>query len=409
MSAYHRGSGRLRLLARFSAIEFLFYAFGSLLSYQTVFLRDVVGLGSAQIGVLTAVCAIVSLAVIPLWGMLSDRLYSARAVFGLCIAGASCSCLALSFLDSRFAGAPWLAYPLLIFKYIFHQPSNSLMDGWAIGELSPLGIGYGAVRVWGSVGFALFNVLLGLTVGRVLSLPAAFRLCSGLGLVLAVLSFTSRGGGASGVSRAPAPGGIPILLRNVRFMTYLLFCIAPNIFVGVTIVYFPYILEAAQVSSDMAGIFTGFRSVFEIASMLLLVTALRKKVALPYIVALPGLFGAAEHLLYGFRSGAIPLLVSMAFSGLAGGVFYSMGPSYIHSLVPERLQNTAQSMAAMVTTFTAVLGSYLGGVLIQRFGVLTLTRGCGVLMATLSAAFLLSHVLTRTPFFLKRGESPENA
>lgn len=397
------GFERLRLLVRFSAIEFLFYAFGSLLSYQTVFLRDIMGFDSAQVGALTAVCAIISLVFIPLWGMLSDRLRSARAVFGLCIAGASLSCLALSFLDSRFAGAPWLIYPLLVLKYIFHQPSNSLMDGWAISELSPLGVGYDTVRVWGSVGFALFNVLLGLTVGRFLSLPAAFRLCSGLGLLLAMLSFTGRGSGSPGPAAPAAPGGIPTLLRNVRFMTYLLFCIAPNIFVGVTIVYFPYILETGQISSGMVGIFTGFRSVFEIATMLLLVTALRKRVTLPYIVALPGLFGAAEHLLYGVWPGPAPLFVSMALSGLAGGVFYSMSPSYIHSLVPDELQNTAQSMAAMVTTFVAVLGSYLGGILIQRFGILTLTRGCGLLMMVLSAAFLLSHVLTRTAFFLESG------
>lgn len=50
-------TARRRTLLRFSAAEFLFFAFGSLLSYQTVFLKDTLGLSSAEIGSLTAGCA----------------------------------------------------------------------------------------------------------------------------------------------------------------------------------------------------------------------------------------------------------------------------------------------------------------------------------------------------------------
>lgn len=350
-------TARRRTLLRFSAAEFLFFAFGSLLSYQTVFLKDTLGLSSAEIGSLTAGCAVISLAFIPLWGVLSDKLRSARVVFGLCMAGAAAATLLFSFLGAGLPAAPALIFLLLLLKYLFQQPTNSLLDGWAISELAPHGVAYSRVRVWGSVGFASFCLLLGLTVGKVLSVRMAFRLCAALGLALAAWTFAQRGGAASGVEAKPGLRDFLRLLKNKKFLMYLLFSIGPNIFVGVTLVYFPYVLELAGVSTDRIGIFTGL------------------------------------------RSGMAPIFVSMTLSGLAGGVFYGMGPAYIHSIVPAALQNTAQTLAAFVTTLVAVGGSFLGGRLISRFGILALTRGCGAVMLALSALFLLSQALWRTPFF----------
>ncbi len=392
-------TARRRTLLRFSAAEFLFFAFGSLLSYQTVFLKDTLGLSSAEIGSLTAGCAVISLAFIPLWGVLSDKLRSARVVFGLCMAGAAAATLLFSFLGAGLPAAPALIFLLLLLKYLFQQPTNSLLDGWAISELAPHGVTYSRVRVWGSVGFAFFCLLLGLTVGKVLSVRTAFRLCAALGLALAAWTFAQRGGAASGGEAKPGLRDFLRLLKNKKFLMYLLFSIGPNIFVGVTLVYFPYVLELAGVSTDRIGIFTGLRSGIEVLTMLVLLTLLSQRVSAGYLVALPGLFGGLEHLLYGSAPGMAPIFVSMTLSGLAGGVFYGMGPAYIHSIVPAALQNTAQTLAAFVTTLVAVGGSFLGGRLISRFGILALTRGCGAVMLALSALFLLSQALWRTPFF----------
>ena len=390
-----------RVLLRFSVAEFLFFAFGSLLSYQTVFLKDVLGLESASIGGLTAICAIISLAFIPLWGVLSDKLCSARVVFGLCMAGASVATLLFSFLGTHLTAAPALVFLLLLLKYLFQQPTNSLLDGWAISALAPRGIGYSRVRVWGSVGFASFCLLLGLTVGKVFSIQTAFHLCAGLGLALAAWTLVQRDGRIADAGRKPSQSDFFKLIKNKKFLMYLLFSIGPNIFVGVTLVYFPFVLEQVDVSTNQIGIFTGIRSVVEVLTMLILVALLSRKINVGYLVVLPGIFGGIEHLLYGSAPGAAEVFVSMAFSGLAGGVFYSLGPAYIHSIVPVALQNTAQTLAAFITTLVAVGGSYLGGRVIARFGILTLTRGCGALMLLLSALFLLSHAFWRTPFLHK--------
>lgn len=390
-----------RVLLRFAVTEFLFFAFGSLLSYQTVFLKDVLDLPSASIGSLTAICAIISLAFIPLWGVLSDKLRSARVVFGLCMAGASIATLLFSFLGAYLAATPALIFSLLLLKYLFQQPTNSLLDGWAISALAPCGIDYSRARVWGSAGFASFCLLLGLTVGKVISIQTAFQLCAGLGLALAAWTLVQRDGHIADSGKKPNRSDFFQLIRNKKFLMYLLFSIGPNIFVGVTLVYFPFVLEQVDVSANRIGIFTGLRSVVEVLTMLILVALLSKKINVGYLVVLPGIFGGIEHLLYGSAPGAAAVFASMTFSGLAGGVFYSLGPAYIHSIVPVALQNTAQTLAAFITTLVAVGGSYLGGRVIARFGVLALTRGCGVLMLLLSTVFLLSHAFWRTPFFRK--------
>ena len=62
-------------------------------------------------------------------------------------------------------------------------------------------------------------------------------------------------------------------------------------------------------------------------------------------------------------------------SGLAGGFFYSLGPSYIYEIVPDDVKSTAQTVNAMDLTLVSIVGSAVGGYVIEHWGVNVLTAG----------------------------------
>lgn len=101
------------------------------------------------------------------------------------------------------------------------------------------------------------------------------------------------------------------------------------------------------------------------------------------------LFGI-EHLCYGFAVGLTGMLCIMVLSGLAGGFFHSLGPSYIFEIVHPEVVNTAQTLNAMDLTLVSIVGSAVGGIVIERWEIHTMTTFCGILIMALTALFAVS-------------------
>lgn len=381
-------------LFRFSLIQALYFGIFAITSYQTIFLQDA-GMSSAQIGFITAVSSGTGLVFAPVWGIVSDRLHSAKGTFLLCISATALMYALLPMLGNA-AGGGFGFYAVYIPAiFAFKQASNAMLDSWCIGRLTPLGIGYGSVRMWGSAGYCVSSMLLGVLAERLLPVNRLFVLMLPL---LAVLLWTGSRVRQERTPKAqenPAEKGSPgLLLKNRRFLIYLCYALGLNIYLAVTLIFMPYILEAAGCKASQLGLVTGFRALIEIVSMFL-GAKLCKRVAVKYVMLLPGVLFGIEHLCYSFAAGIPSMLCIMALSGLAGGFFYSLGPSYIFEIVPGRVVHMAQTLNAMDLTLMSIVGSAVGGVVIKNWGVRTLTAACGFLILALTALFALS--LRREP------------
>lgn len=372
-----------KILLRFCLIQALYFGIFATTSYQTVYLQEV-GLTSAQIGWIVSISSLVGLVISPVWGLVSDRLHSAKGTFLLNVSVTALMYVALPLLGTATGDVFGFYVVFIPAIFAFKQASNAMLDSWCIGCLAPLGISYGSARMWGSMGYCLTSVLLGTLVGRYFSVRSTFW---AMVPMLAVLLWISGGIRPAPAQRVEgAKGGIRPLLHNRRFLIYLVYALGLNIYLAVTLIFMPYILEAAGCETSQVGIITGIRALAEIVSMFV-GARLSKRLPTKYVMILPGILFGVEHLCYCAASGMAGMLAIMLLSGLAGGFFYSLGPSYIYEIVPGEIVNTAQTMNAMDLTIVSIIGSAVGGVAIQNWGIHTVTTFCGLLILALTTLF----------------------
>lgn len=394
---------------RFSVMNALYFAIVAVTTYQTVYLQEA-GLSSSQIGSIVAAASFLGLIVIPVWGIVSDMLHSAKVPFLLCVLIMSVLYFVMPILERGEKGNVVFFSVLIPVIYLFKQPTNSMLDSWSISELTSLKVGYGQVRMWGSIGFAVVSAILGVTAGKVVNVSFLFYLM----LPLAVMMyFVGRKTSAhpkglkcrmpERVSSADAEGSIkkenkrsgrekvPVgkLFENRSLITYLIYALGLNIYTSVTLIFMPYILEAAGCKPEQIGLVTGFRALMEILSMYV-GSRLAGKIALRYIMILPGILFGLEQMFYRFAGNLFHILFIMVLSGLAGGFAYSLGPSYIYEIVPKEVVSTAQSCNAMILTITGIAGSAAGGYIIREWGIYTFTTGCAIFIGCLTVFFAVS-------------------
>jgi PPP family 3-phenylpropionic acid transporter len=130
-------------------------AFASWQSFYNLHL-DRIGFSSMQIGILGALFIATAALILPIWGLLADRYGNNRVLFLLTL-----SCSLLVFLMGETLQFHWMVALILLIS-LFHQPSGAVVDGMAalFVKENPR-FSFGQFRLWSSVGYASFSLLLG--------------------------------------------------------------------------------------------------------------------------------------------------------------------------------------------------------------------------------------------------------
>lgn len=380
-----------REFIKFSLAEGLFFAAFAIASYQTVFLQEM-GLSSSRIGMIMSIGSVISLVTVPIWGMISDFLHTAKGTFLVSVTGTSILYSVLAFSGNAMKGKMLFFYFLIPCIMLFKQPSNSMLDSWCISELSPKGISYGKVRMWGSIGYSLVSMVLGAVVGIVIDAGNIFYFMLPISLALIWVCIggqKSKDTHEKKTKECNQKAQVGTLLKNQAFIVYLVYSFGLNIYLSVTLIFLPYILTASNCQPGQIGLVTGIRALLEICSMYF-GSRLIKQISLRYVMILPGVLFGLEHLLYQFSENLAEIVLIIVLSGLAGGFTYSLGPSYIYEIVPEEVSATAQACNAMMMTLVSIIGTAAGGYIINLWGIHALTTGCGVLILGLTVMFTCS-------------------
>jgi PPP family 3-phenylpropionic acid transporter len=147
------------------------------------------GLSGIQIGLLGTVSAVIGLLVAPLWGHWSDRLVHPRRLLQFAFLGASVAYLLLS-QQSSF---PRMAIIIGVAAFLLagvEPVSDTMALKAGIGESgNTRKSGFGNIRLWGSLGWAMFVFIAGWLI-ETLGIQAAFwGFATMLLLAVATLSF----------------------------------------------------------------------------------------------------------------------------------------------------------------------------------------------------------------------------
>jgi hypothetical protein len=371
-----------RLLPLRAFYFFSFGALGALFPYLPLLLAAR-GLDASQISWVMVLLPVSNLLVPPIWGGVADAIRARLPLLRLASFG--CGLAVLLLLPEWGLAGSLIAVGVLS---IFRAPLTSLADAATYNLMGGVNVDFSRVRVWGSVGFAVCVLSLGLMKGSLnpvvlLSATCAIYILSGLSLL------PLRSPGDLSREREVLRQTVQVL-RRVPILLYLL---ANTIYYAghsTYDVYFGLHMKALGFDDSFVGTAWAVGVGVEIGVMLLAPAFLhraRSGLLLAFSASVAGLRWALLSIFVGRWS----LLAIQPFHGVTFGLWYLSMVKYIQTRAPERLRTTLQAVSVACMGGGMVIGYLSGGQLFHQAGGGVLYRfsscaaGAAMLLYLLSA------------------------
>jgi predicted MFS family arabinose efflux permease len=391
------------LYVRYALIMFLFYFTVSMTAYVTVYLEGN-GYTGTQIGTIMALAGVIGAVTLPLWGMLSDRIRSARVTFVTVMVLSAGAFVLVPMTSLAMIGSLMISTVFIAIGMALRGPGNNLVIGWMVKESTYNNINYSSVRLWGSVGFASMLLLLSILVPAV-GIDMIFYGTPVISAILVGACFLIREDRMKRENKVKFKDlKVGRIFKNFYFMMYLILVVGMVIYDAVTMTYMPFLIKSVGGNTDLTGLIIGMRAFTEMAIMLTIIF-FKKRVPLPYLLIGAGMLFAVEHMLYPLAGQFVHIVLISVISGVASGVFLGIGPSYVLSIVPNEINNTAQTLWGSMMLAAVIAGSFAGGIIMDAVGIKSLLFGCGLIILAITVFFALTIVVGRRLFKLNTPES----
>lgn len=340
--------------------------------FLSVFLQSL-GISVGQIGLITSLTNAMGIVSQPFWGAVSDRLQSVRRSFILCIGLSSIFAVSIPMLAKSGSSHYLVTMIPLVSLYFFLMPANMLIEMWLVqvNANTALGISYGSIRIWASIGYALMNlayvpILKRLPVRFIYYFYAAFALLAA-GAAYSVLK-----GSGTGTAEHKERKRI----RDMQFRkiltygtgTYLVFEILLQIPLEWSNTYTVFLLNARGLKSVSYGLFTFLSGICEVPMLLMCKRLIRRRGLVPLLVASAMLF-TAQHLIYAFGRTLFALLFCQVLKGFAIAMYVTCRHQYIYNIAPEGLKGSTMAMINAAYAGANILAAAVGGYILESLGV----------------------------------------
>ncbi|WAH37243.1 MFS transporter [Alicyclobacillus dauci] len=350
--------------ARFSAYYFLFFFTVAVFApYFSLFLSSR-GLSSSQVGLVMAVMPFVGILLQPVWGMMNDRY---RAHKGTIIVGLA----VISATMFSIGTAHQLVWCLLAAIVIaFFQPVLIPLNDSITVQAAGIE-GYGKVRLFGSLGYAVFIVIDSYIIHKygISRFPLLYLLTSFVAVVpgLMLLPRQQRlidGNGPVGNRYA----GLDKLFRNRSFVLILLFTL--------------FVMISQWINNNFFTLY--YVNLHRPLTLLGTVYAISALSELPFFFISGRLitrFGPEKVFLFaagvytirwcvlGFGPATWVIVIVQLFNGMSFGLAFAAGIAIARRVSDHTNHVTAQTVYSAVTTgIASIVGSLLAGDALQHFG-----------------------------------------
>lgn len=362
------GSRALKLF-----IFFYFSTIGLFLPYMPLLFRHS-GLSDWQVGILFSIGPMVTIAIQPIWGFISDRFKTVKKMIILQLAVTA----VLSFFVFRITRFDLLLPALFLFN-VFAFPIIPLMDSLTLSSARSTNGHYGSFRLWGSLGFALSALLFGLFF-RFYDLEF-FPVCyTVLLLVCFFLSFFLVD--AVYVGKSARLGDFGQLISNKSIITFLLLTAllsstnrANDAFLGIFI-------KQLGGQSDTVGYAWTVAALSEVPVLAMGGMLMARFSELKLLAAAAAVFSLRWAMFHFVSDPGAVIFIQLTHS-LSFGLFFLCSVSYMSKLVPDRLRSSGQGLlAAFLGGIAGIAGSTLGGAVMSGLGPRTLYLICSAMALT---------------------------
>ena len=363
---------------RLAVWSFWYFAFiGAFLPYFALYLQSI-GMSAGRIAVLMSLGQFMRLVAPLLWSWLADS-GGRRVRIVVASTAAALASFSIVFLTEDFVG---LLLGMAVLHF-FWSASLPLVEALTLGHLAANPERYGRVRLWGSIGF----IVTVMGVGLLLDLaPIRSQLWVSwallLGTLLSALTLTEVKGHAEQVS-----GPIIEVLRQRK----VLFLLGAGLFMtashGALYVFYSIHLVAQGYGKTLVGALWTLGVVAEIV-VFLLMPRISLRVSMRSILLACFLLAALRFLLIGWAPGFIGLLVvAQLLHGASFGAHHAATMAALNRWFAAGQQARAQALYGS----TAYGAGGLGGALLA--GALWESSGAGVTFSAASALALIGLIL----------------
>ena len=290
------------------------------------------GLDPGEIAFLAALPYIARTFAPAAWGWLADATGASRAIVVFsCAAGAAC--FALIPHAGNVATIAWVVALLALLS----SGAVPLVEATTLASLAGQLGRYGPIRVWGSVGFiaATFGGGAWLDYWPASTLPPILVALSLASLVIAFAFPT-------GIRRAHATGGVPLLSREARALLAAGFCMSAAH--GTLYTFLTLYLERAGHSGMVIGSLWTLGVLAEIVVFLAL-PVLFRNYSLSLILLVSFVCAIVRFLAIGWLPASLWVLApAQILHAATFGAFHAASVAAIHRVFPEHAQSRGQTL-----------------------------------------------------------------
>lgn len=367
----------------YTRVFYLLYfgAVGCIFPYLNLYYQRI-GLTGLQIGILSAIPALVVPLASPLWGILGDSLNLHRTLLSVAVGGTIIPVLLLSASSTM----SWLVPVTFIYAFFF-GPIGPLIDSTALEVAEASQRSYGELRAWGTIGFtasawALGRIMESTSLKSLFHGYALFMLGS---LVLSLFLPPRRQ-----LWRGPMFRGLGILLADRVFVLFLACVFLLSATVAAVNNFFALYLDAFGASEGLVGLSWAIAALSEVPVMFLSGALLRRLAARGLLIVGFSVYALRWFLYSQITSPEMILLVQL-LHGLSFGAYFVAGVVYTDQRAPEGLSATAQALfSGTALGLAGIAGGLMGGYLYDRVGVMNLFRLCSLAATFALLLFLLA-------------------
>ncbi len=343
------------------------------------------GLNATEIGWVLAVGPLASIFSQPFWGYMSDKYKTVKRILLICIIGLIMSSIVFFQMNGLLA--------ILIMGavfYFFTSPIGGLGDSLAQRRAHDLGVSFGTIRTWGSIGFATSSLIIGEFLRRTdieyMIYPYLF-----FGVIALIITFRLKD---VEVDSDPIQlKDVKQLLQNKPFILFMLFMMLLTIthrtndsFIGL------YIAQLGG-GEELVGL-SWFVSVISEAAIFATAGLWFRKYHPIVFVIISGAFYSLRWFLFAAASSPVEIIGLQFLHGLTFAIFYLASFDYISRLIPRLLQSTGHLVYYSVFFgISGIIGSLAGGAIIDAFDAPTLYFGMGCLATVGTIALTIYHIL----------------
>ena len=303
-------------------------------------------------------------------GWLADRAFAPRKLLAILAAVAG----GLLFLLPAAATPGEFRLGLFLHSLAFFA-ALPLLNSVVMASLADPGREFGAIRLWGTIGWIVSGVALGTVLPHfagpdVATSPLIFQL-GGVALALVGLLAPGLADPAPTAAKSEtAPGGIGRLLSDGKFLLFLVFSVLFCIPLALYYSYANTFLKSAGIGQTETFMTAG--QVSEVAFLALLPLLVTRFSAKTILMVGMACWALRYWLFAEFPASGAALFVAIALHGACYDFFFVTGTLYADRKAPEGLRNTAQSVVAWATLG---LGLFLGNLLAPQLHARFITTG----------------------------------